>query len=159
MALQRKATILTDQGYLIEAWEAFGQAMRDDPESISLCILELQLLMVESRWQQANNRAVFWHSKITRLADKLENPQRLLDFLRSVMEDPQKARKLMMPRSLDWDEDDLDEIEDIEEEDAELMGRIQRLQAWIASHVKQPVPLYRVYPIEHFGKDPQRSKI
>ena len=153
VALQRKATILADQGYLAEAWEAFGQAMRDDPESISLCILELQLLLVESRWQQAKDRAVFWHAKITKLADKIENPQRLLDFLRAVMENPQEARKLMMAPTLDWEEDDLDKIEDIEEEDAELMGRIQRLQTWIASHVKQPVPLYRVYPIEHFGKD------
>lgn len=153
VALQRKATILADQGNLTEAWEAFGHAMREDPESISLCILELQLLMVESRWQQAKDRAVFWHAKITKMADKLENPHRLLEFLRAVMEDPQEARKSMMAPSLDWDEDDLDDIEDIEEEDAELMGRIQRLQTWLANHLKQPVPVYRVYPVEHFGKD------
>ncbi|SMP42919.1 SEC-C motif-containing protein [Desulfonatronum zhilinae] len=153
VALQRKATMLADQGNLTEAWEAFSQAMRDDPESLSLCILELQLLMVESRWQQAKDRAVFWHAKITKLADKLENPQRLLDFLRSVMENPQEARKSMMAPSLDWDEDDLDEIEEIVEEDAELMDRIQRLQTWIVSQVNQPMKSHRAYPLEHFGKD------
>jgi tetratricopeptide (TPR) repeat protein len=153
VALQRKATILADQGNLSEAWEAFSQAMRNDPESLSLCILELQLLLVENRLQQAKDRALFWHAKMTRLADKMENPQRLLGFLRDVMEDPEKVRKsLKGPAGLDWDEDALDEMEG-EDEDAELMGRIQRLQTWVASHVKQPVPLYRVYPIEHFGRD------
>ena len=155
VALQRKATMLADQGELPEAWEAFSQAMRDDPESPSLCILELQLLLVENRLQQAKDRALFWHAKMTKLADKMENPQRLLDFLRDVMEDPETVRDSMRgPAGLGWDEDDLeDDLNDLEGEDPELLNRIQRLRDWISAQVEQPVPEYRVYPIEHFGED------
>ncbi|GAB6059164.1 hypothetical protein JCM31598_22810 [Desulfonatronum parangueonense] len=151
VALQRKATILADQGDLPEAWEAFGQAMREDPESLSLSILELQLLMIESRFQQAKDRAAFWHAKISKVSGKLEEPQKILNFLQSVMDDPQAVRKSMLAvPGMHLDDDN---VEDENEIDVEIMGRVQRLQRWIASYEDQPAPWYRLYPLEHFGKD------
>lgn len=68
-AWQRKATILIDAGDKEGAWEAFVEAQRLDPESPSLCFLELTLLCATGEIEQAKERAAFWLARLKRQRD------------------------------------------------------------------------------------------
>lgn len=70
-ALQRKATILADQGDTEAAWKTFRMAQREKPGDLSLSILELTLLVTQGEIEQAKSRATFWlnHARRDRQVD------------------------------------------------------------------------------------------
>lgn len=88
-ALQRRSTMLADQGDTIEAWNAFSEAQRMDPDNPSLAPLELTLLMSEGDAERARERAQFWVARLERMRDPAL--AQLIDFVRAVGDDPQAA--------------------------------------------------------------------
>lgn len=129
-AWQRKACILADQGRQSVAWEAYRKAMRDDPESLGLCIVELHLLMVEGKWDQASDRARFWHARISKLAVNPDQVEPLLGFLQKVIDNPRTAMDILMDDILDHQ---LDEAS---------MAALDRLGVWVESVLDRPLPRY-----------------
>ena len=87
-AWQRLAAMRIDEGDRQGAWEAFTRAQRDDPDSTSLGMLEIQMLLVEQRPDEARRRARFWLGKLSRLPDVDAD---LLSFYEAVAEDPHRA--------------------------------------------------------------------
>ena len=88
-AWQRLAAFRMDGGDTKAAWDAFQQALQDDPSSMSIGVLEVQLLMGEERINEAKSRAGFWVKRLRRagLADD-DGP---LEFLSAVARDPVTA--------------------------------------------------------------------
>lgn len=118
-AWQRLAAIRMDQGDNAGAWGALRNAQQDDPGNPYLGILEVQLLLNESRTQEAQERARFWHKKI-RHYDSGADP--IKEFFTNVIADPHQAM--------------LDLTTDMEPADW------QRLQTWIERVSDRPVPDY-----------------
>ena len=88
-AWQRLAAINLDEGLAEDAWEAFQNAQRDNPDAIDLGVLEVQLLIAEQKIDQAKARAQFWVKRLERLGlDDYDVP---LNFLRQVINDPTNA--------------------------------------------------------------------
>ncbi|MDT8399895.1 MAG: SEC-C metal-binding domain-containing protein, partial [Pseudomonadales bacterium] len=100
-ALQRKATVLTDQGDTRGAWEVFQQAQRENPGDPALAILELTLLVSQGDIDKAKQRAKFWLARVKR--DRHINPE-MIELLRAAAEDP-VAMFADMARSSDPDLD------------------------------------------------------
>lgn len=69
----RTATMAADKGHWKEAWQCFGQAQQDDPDNPSIALLEVTLLLFEGRFDQASERARFWHARLRRLGYDVEN--------------------------------------------------------------------------------------
>lgn len=80
-AMQRHVTMLADRGDFDAAWAKFTQAQRHDPDSASLSHLEIVLLSVQGREEEARARARYWHHRLARRRD----PQ--LDSLVDLMAD------------------------------------------------------------------------
>lgn len=89
VAMQRRSTMLADQGDLAGAWEAYTSAQRLDPDNPALITLELTLLLAEGQFDQARERAVFWLARL----ERLRNPEigGLIEFLQVVRDDPARA--------------------------------------------------------------------
>jgi tetratricopeptide (TPR) repeat protein len=68
-ALQRKSTMLADEGDYAAAWKIFAEAQRSDPQSPSLAHLEITLLISERRHPEARERARFWAHRLAALRD------------------------------------------------------------------------------------------
>lgn len=88
-ALQRRATMLADRGEVAQAWTAFREAQREDPENPSLAHLELVLLAGRGEYDRVAERARFWLARFERRRDP-----RLADlagFLREAVADPRTA--------------------------------------------------------------------
>ena len=81
-ALQRKSTMLADQGDYAAAWKVFAEAQRCDPQSPSLAHLEITLLISERRHPEARERARFWAHRLAALRDPALGD--LVAFLREV---------------------------------------------------------------------------
>jgi tetratricopeptide (TPR) repeat protein len=90
-ALQRTAAIHMDSFDVAGAWEAFRQAQQDDPNSLSLGVLEVQLLMAEDRMSEAQARANFWIKRLRRSG--LAHDEGPLEFLSAIARDPLTAMK------------------------------------------------------------------
>lgn len=131
-AWQRKACILADQGRQDRAWEAFKNAMQDDPDSLGLCIVELHLLMKEGNWTQASDRARFWQAKISRQAEDAAQIKPLMDFLQSVIDDPQSAMDVAVVETADQHLDPF------------VQSALTRLGAWTETARHRPLPRYTV---------------
>jgi tetratricopeptide (TPR) repeat protein len=86
---QRLSTIRMDSGDVNGAWAAFQHAQRDDPKSLSLGLLEVQILNAQGRNEKTRQRADFWVRQLRRagVADN-EMP---LAFLIEVARDPLEA--------------------------------------------------------------------
>jgi tetratricopeptide (TPR) repeat protein len=67
-AWARRATMLADQGRHDEAWLAWERAHHDDPDDEALMQLEVTLLLVRGRLEQAAERARFHVQRIGRAA-------------------------------------------------------------------------------------------
>ncbi|HSQ05041.1 MAG TPA: SEC-C domain-containing protein, partial [Burkholderiales bacterium] len=88
-ALQRHATMLADRGKTEEAWRAFCEAQREDPDNPMLAALEISLLVSRGEAEQARERARFWATRLERMRDpELAD---LIEFLRLVVVDPSSA--------------------------------------------------------------------
>ena len=90
-ALQRQAAIFMDNHDIPGAWNAFRQALRDDPKSLNIGILEVQLLISENRLNEAKQRAVFWKKKLHRAG--IAPDEGPMTFLSAVAADPGAAMK------------------------------------------------------------------
>jgi len=90
-AWQRKAAIHMDSYDIPGAWEAFREALQDDPNSLSLGVLEVQLLMAEDRLTEAKARADFWVKRLRRAG--LAHDEGPLEFLSAIAHDPMAAMK------------------------------------------------------------------
>lgn len=88
-AWQRLATIFIDEGYSDEAWDAFHNAQRDNPDSIDIGVLEVQLLISEHQSEQAQERAKFWTKRLQRQG--LPEDHGALQFLKAVISNPEQA--------------------------------------------------------------------
>lgn len=66
-ALQRLATVLSDAGRHGEAWAAFHDAQRLEPDDPGLSSLEVTMLLAEGRAAQAAECAAFWSRRLRRL--------------------------------------------------------------------------------------------
>ncbi|MGR9091546.1 MAG: YecA family protein, partial [Gammaproteobacteria bacterium] len=88
-ALQRRCTMLADQGDMVEAWNVFSEAQRMDPDNPSLAPLELTLLMSQGDADRASERARFWIARLERMRDPAL--AQLIEFVRAVANDPQAA--------------------------------------------------------------------
>lgn len=88
-AHQRLACIAMDAGDTARAWSSFRNAQQDDPEALSLCYLEIQLLLADSRPHEARERARFWLKRLRRQGAPDDYPS--LAFLEAVAKDPTAA--------------------------------------------------------------------
>ena len=66
-ALQRLATVLSDAGRYEDAWAAFHDAQRLEPDDPGLSSLEVTMLLAEGRTVEAAERAAFWSRRLRRL--------------------------------------------------------------------------------------------
>jgi tetratricopeptide (TPR) repeat protein len=121
-AWQRLATIRIDNGDEDGAWAAFQNAQRDDPDSISLSLLEVQILNAQGHNDKARERAGFWVRKMRRAG--LEDDEMPLAFLIAVSENPIEAFADMCM-----------EMDD----DAGLL-----LKEWLTSVADRPLPEYSI---------------
>ena len=84
-AWQRLAAISMDNGDLESSWNYFQAAQRDDPDSTSIGMLEIQLLMGEGKTAQASERARYWVKRLQRQG--WASDEQPLPFLISVAKD------------------------------------------------------------------------
>lgn len=101
-AWQRMAVIHADIGDMESAWKLFQLAQRDDPNSIFLGILEVQLLLNENKTEKAAERANFY---VKRMERQGLHDEPMLDFLRQIAQDPLQA--MMEAGSGDPENEDL----------------------------------------------------
>lgn len=102
-ALHRRCTVLSDAGRWPEAWQVFAQAQRLQPDNPALSHLEVIMLTAEGKIERAQDRALFW---LTRLSRKglIEEGDPLQEFLRAMSENP-AAALAMMRGELDGEDD------------------------------------------------------
>lgn len=96
-ALQRRATMLADQGDYAAAWQTFAQAQRTNPHALSLSHLEVTLLLDEGRTDEARARAQFWIKRLEAMHDP--NLAELIALLRDLGE---RGNAAMTDRMLEW---------------------------------------------------------
>ena len=121
-AWQRLAAIRMDEGDSERAWDSFQAALRDDPGSLSLGQLEVQLLVAEGKPALASERARHWVKRLQRQG--WSNDEGPLEFLSAVAQDPALA---MAQVSIDI-----------------AGGAGQRLLAWLDEVASREVPDYTV---------------
>ncbi len=92
-AWQRLATILLDQKDTEAAWKAFQNAQRLTPDSVSVDLLEITLLMGQSEFDLAQQRARVIIRKLQRNGESDAEPY--MEFLRSVVDNPEKVSEEM----------------------------------------------------------------
>lgn len=83
-AMQRRATMLADEGDYHAAWRLFAEAQRADPQSPALSHLEITLLMSEGRHAEARERARFWAHRLAAMRDPALHE--LIGFMRDIAE-------------------------------------------------------------------------
>lgn len=121
-AWQRLAAIRMDDGDSAGAWDSFQTAQRDDPGSLSLGQLEVQLLIAEGKPALASERARYWVKRLQRQGwSHDEGP---LEFLNAVAQD---AALAMAQVGIDI-----------------AGGAGQRLLAWLDEVASREVPDYTV---------------
>ncbi len=121
-AWQRQATIRIDNDDADGAWVAFQNAQRDDPDAISLSVLEVQILNAQGRNEKCAERADFWVRRLRRAG--LQDSEMPLTFLIDVVETPTGA------------------FADL---GLEMTGDAGRsLRQWLESVLERPVPKYTV---------------
>lgn len=89
VALQRRTTMLADQGRREEAWAAFRDAQREDPGNPTHSHLEVILLASQGDFDRAGERARFWIANLERRRDP--RLAELTGFLREIAADPRAA--------------------------------------------------------------------
>jgi len=107
-AYQRLATIAMDNQDPTLAWQYFNQALQDDPQAISLSILEVQLLLAENKTEQAKQRAQFWLKKLRKL--NIPEDEYIMEFLTQAAKDPSKAFLDIHRDMIDSTDGDLDTL-------------------------------------------------
>lgn len=117
---RRWAMISMDRGDAERAWQHFRQAQRDDPEALDLGPLEVQLLVAETRFQQAAERADYWVRQWQRQGVEDDDP--MLAFMRRISTDPLTAMGELSAQAGD--------------------GSTARLLHWLRENAERPLPQY-----------------
>jgi tetratricopeptide (TPR) repeat protein len=68
-ALQRRASMRSDQGRYAQAWADFAQAQHINPNDPALSMLEVTLLLAEKQMERAAERAGWWAQHLSKLRD------------------------------------------------------------------------------------------
>ncbi len=68
-AMQRRVSILADEGDYPAAWKEFRNAQREDPDAPALSHLEVIVLLNEGREAEARERARFWVTRLLKRRD------------------------------------------------------------------------------------------
>ncbi|MCX8086267.1 MAG: SEC-C metal-binding domain-containing protein [Rhodocyclaceae bacterium] len=141
-AWQRRATIHADAGEFDQAWAAFKEAQRLDPDQPALALLELTLLGTEGRLDEAQARAAFWSKRLRKLGEAREE---LLEFLEEVARNPAELLGRLMSTAAgeagDFETEDFaDDDEASEDESEAFIALLERLPA--------PQCHYRLTPFE-----------
>lgn len=89
---QRQATMLADAGKHAQAWEAFKEAQRLDPDAPALAHLELVLLANQGRYDEAQTRAAFWAKRLKKQGN---GSDQLIRLLEEIARDPDVLRGMM----------------------------------------------------------------
>jgi tetratricopeptide (TPR) repeat protein len=84
-ALQRRVSMLSDQGDYAAAWSLFREAQRHEPDSPSLAHLEVTVLISQGRESEARDRARFWALRLGTRRDPDLQP--LIELLREIAAD------------------------------------------------------------------------
>lgn len=108
-ALQRLALVQADKGNMQAAHATLAEARKDDPNNALNGMLEIQLLLLEEKYDTAKQRAVFIRKQILRQVKKsrdIEKFDLLLDFLDAVIADPQTAMENNFGFDSDVDDDE-----------------------------------------------------
>ena len=84
-AMQRRVSMLSDQGDYTAAWALFREAQRHEPDSPSLAHLEVTVLISQGREQEARDRARFWALRLGTRRDPDLQP--LIELLRDIAAD------------------------------------------------------------------------
>jgi len=120
-ALQRLATVLSDADRYQEAWAAFREAQRLEPDHPGLASLEVTMLLAEGRPAEAAERAAFWSRRLRRLG--FDDPA-FLGHLDALAKGGGAAAG---------------------EAFLKIAGEApNRLHVWLARHDARPVPMYRI---------------
>ena len=98
-ARQREAVMLLDAGHAGAAWQAFHEALRENPDDPALAALEISMLQGEGRVDQLQQRARFWLAKLRRRPDSPEL-EPIIDLLQGVIDAPQAFGDQFMAHSL-----------------------------------------------------------
>jgi tetratricopeptide (TPR) repeat protein len=121
-ALQRQASIASDNGDHAGAWRCFTEAQRSDPQSPSLSHLEVTLLMSGGRHAEARERARFWAHRLAAMRDpELEG---LVAFMRNIVTHGEQAMQQMA----------LDNQPDLRE----LVQLLQKAPAIVSAYTLEP---------------------
>jgi tetratricopeptide (TPR) repeat protein len=118
-AWQRLSTMHIDEGDFARAEEAFGEALRADPDNPGTALLEITMLAAQHKDGLARERARFWLFRLRRAGFDEEG---FMDFLARAVEDPQAAL-------VDSHSDALDPV-------------LMDLHGWVALACARPVPNY-----------------
>jgi len=97
---QRQATIVMDQGDVAGAWNFYKKAMRDTPNDPVLGILEIQLLVVEGRIEQARQAARMWLARARKQG--LDDDDPVVRMFEAAKADP-VALIAEYEEGMDWD--------------------------------------------------------
>ena len=121
-AWQRLSAIHMDEDDIPAAWNAFHIAQRDDPDSLGIGVLELQLLVADNKIEQARQRAKFWVRRFRKLGYADDVPP--MDHLLGMAKDP------------------LDAMTDIGM--SITGGAGERLQVWLERVTDRALPRYEI---------------
>mgnify|MGYP002639499008 CR=1 FL=1 len=130
-AWQRMATIRMDSGDADGAWQAFQHAQRDDPKSLSLGLLEVQILIAQGLVEKAKQRADFWVRQMRRSGVPEDEPQ--MAFMIEVSMNPVEA----------FAEFEMDMVDD-----AGLL-----LKQWLEMVQQRPLPDYSISNEDQMQQD------
>ena len=84
-AMQRRCTMLADQGEYLAAWELFNEAQRIDPDNPSFAHLEVILLINQGDVAEAQKRARFWAVRLKKLGF---GGKELVNLMEEIARDP-----------------------------------------------------------------------
>jgi tetratricopeptide (TPR) repeat protein len=121
VAWQRLSTIHIDEGDFAQAEAAFTQALRHDPGSPGVAILEITLLAAQHKETLARQRADFWRRKLVRMG---EQDEELMAFFSRASEDPQDALVANQAAGID--------------------PLLLRLREWLQATSSRALPSYRL---------------
>ena len=123
-AWQRLSVMTIDQGDKDAAWKAFQQAQRLTPNNPGVDLLEINLLLGESKADLAQQRAKIIIRKTKKNGSYEDSP--FIDFLQAVAEDPQGV---------------IDKL--FHDQDTYNTYQLDRLQNWLKKVEGRRLPIYK----------------
>jgi tetratricopeptide (TPR) repeat protein len=135
-AWQRLAAMRMDRSDHEGAWDAFRGAQKADPDSPTLALNEITLLLGEGRAAEAAARASFYVARFRKLGFGDED---WMESLEAAARDPHRAIADMSMESAGVD--------------------VDRLRAWLDGCVARPLPQYEVTPPEEVDPENEQQAV